>query len=451
MLLADAVSRYHDWLSHGSLAADSQEWLERLTEKRGLYFGNRPVCTVLRPRFLTASQYHFLQQRVRILLSAFRKVFRRALVDRDFRTQFGLLDWEEELLQLPVAFDDPSPTARLDSFFVSEVELKFTEFNTETPAGAAYHDILSDLFLTLPILREFLRHYEVRPLPARPGVWHALLASWQQAVGSTTSCPRIAILDWREVPTYSEFRLYEDYFRSLGVECRIIDPRDVEFVNGKLWHGDFPIDLIYKRVLVSELYERGGMQHPVFEALRHRAVYMVNDPRCKILYKKASLAVLSDESNASMWNDVERNAIRDHIPWTRRVEERRTAWNGQTIDLVPYVIAHRDQFVLKPNDEYGGKGIVLGWTVNQSEWETAVQSALSAPYIVQQRVPLPREPFPSFHNGNLVVIERMLDTNPFVTFSEKVDGVLTRISTEALLNVTAGGGSTVPTFVIESR
>jgi hypothetical protein len=32
-----------------------------------------------------------------------------------------------------------------------------------------------------------------------------------------------------------------------------------------------------------------------------------------------------------------------------------------------------------------------------------------------------------------------------------MDGCLTRISTEALLNVTAGGGSTVPTMVVEAR
>ena len=69
----------------------------------------------------------------------------------------------------------------------------------------------------------------------------------------------------------------------------------------------------------------------------------------------------------------------------------------------------------------------------------------------QIEINLPREPFPSFHNGRLEIIDRLLDTNPFVTFSEKVEGVLTRISTEALLNVTAGGGSTVPTFLIEPR
>ena len=32
--------------------------------------------------------------------------------------------------------------------------------------------------------------------------------------------PRIAILDWREVPTYSEFLLFRDYFRSQGLDVR---------------------------------------------------------------------------------------------------------------------------------------------------------------------------------------------------------------------------------------
>src|SRR5262249_25692948 len=130
---------------------------------------------------------------------------------------------------------------------------------------------------------------------------------------------------------------------------------------------------------------------------------------------------------------------------------RKTSYRGQHIDLIPHISANRNNFVLKPNDEYGGKGIILGWTVNAGEWAAAVQKALAEPYIVQERVTLPREVFPSFHDGNLHLIDRMLDTNPFVCFGATMDGCLTRVSTEALLNVTAGGGSTVPTFVIEDR
>ena len=175
-----------------------------------------------------------------------------------------------------------------------------------------------------------------RPIPARPHVLDALLDSFEQWQGHRSEPPRIAILDWKEVPTVSEFRIFERYFRDRGIDCRIVDPRDVEFDNGGLRAGDFPFNLIYKRVLISELLERGGADHPVIRAVQTGGVCMVNGFRCKILYKKASFAVLSDERNARAVSPrTERQAIADHIPWTRVVVERKTNIADQSIDLVP--------------------------------------------------------------------------------------------------------------------
>jgi uncharacterized circularly permuted ATP-grasp superfamily protein len=112
--------------------------------------------------------------------------------------------------------------------------------------------------------------------------------------------------------------------------------------------------------------------------------------------------------------------------------------------------------VLKPNDEYGGKGIVLGWTVTQGEWEQKLGDYLKENTIVQRKVAIPSEPYPSLVDGKAAVYDRMLDTDPYLwngdtTQAAFASGCLTRLSTAALLNVTAGGGSTVPTFVIEER
>jgi hypothetical protein len=54
-------------------------------------------------------------------------------------------------------------------------------------------------------------------------------------------------------------------------------------------------------------------------------------------------------------------------------------------------------------------------------------------------------------NGELRIFDRMLDTAPFVSDGAYVEGCMTRLGTAALLNVTAGGGSNVPTYVIEPR
>ncbi len=449
--MSDAISRYHDLLGTGTLAADSQDRLDSLQKTRELLFGTRPVCTVLRPRFLTPRQYRFLMDRVGVLLPAFQTIYDRGLVDPSFRKQFGLRDWEEQLLTIDPGFSCPSPTSRFDSFFVSESELMFTEFNTETPAGAGYSDALAEIFYGLPVFQEFQRQYHILPIPAKPGILHALLDSYYTWQGNRSTPPRIAILDWREVPTFSEFVLFYDYFKAMGVEARIIDPRELEYTGGKLMAGDYHITMIYKRVLISELVERCGLENSVVQAIRDRAVCMANSFRCKILFKKASFAVVSDERNAEMFTPEQQKAIAEHIPWTRVVEERKTVIDGKTVDLLPYLGGNKDHLVLKPNDDYGGKGIVLGWTVDQTEWEKAVKTAMETPYVVQRKVQIPYEAFPSYEDGKLVVLDRMLDTNPYVAFGEYMHGCLTRISTEALVNVTAGGGSTVPTMLIEPR
>ena len=447
--LRSAIDAWHGGLTP-ELAGESEAWLTEGLRRRGLLFGERPLCTVLRPRFLTPEQYTLLQERIAVLLGAFDRMLQAALSSPKLLAQFGLLDWERMLaledLRIPA-----SPVSRLDAFFdPADGRLRFTEYNAETPAGSGYNDALSELFLAIPAAGPFLRTHALRPLPARANVLHALLAAYQQWSG-LRDAPVIGILDWKEVPTYSEFVLYRDYFTAMGLECVIADVRECELLNGRLIAAGTPIDLIYKRVLIGELVEREGLEHPIVRAVRSGAVCMVNPFRCKILHKKASLAVLSDERNVALFNGPEQHVIAEQIPWTRLVEERSTEFQGKRIDLLPWMAQNRERLVLKPNDEYGGAGIVLGWEVSDSAWAAAIEQALAEPFIVQERIGLPEESFPSWAEGTLVYANRIVDTAPFVFGGAYADGCLTRVSTASLVNVTAGGGSTVPTFVVEKR
>src|SRR5581483_2330927 len=84
MLLREAIQSYHDLLSD-DLAAASHAQLEDQLRLRGLFFGQRALATVLRPRFITNEQYRFLQTRVQAVLRAFERAYHTALEDRGLR------------------------------------------------------------------------------------------------------------------------------------------------------------------------------------------------------------------------------------------------------------------------------------------------------------------------------------------------------------------------------
>jgi hypothetical protein len=448
-MIEDAVRVYHDLLTDQT-ALEMEGALNEQLRVRKCYFGARPLCTVLRPHFYLPNQWEYLKRESETLLRAFAKAHLACTQEADLRAQLDLEPYEEALFSLDTGFGAPWTTSRLDSFFSADQgSLRFVEYNAETPAGMAYEDQLGETFLALEVFKRFAKAYHVRPLPVTPSLLDSLLFAYREFRGQRK--PQIGIIDWADVPTLNEHELCKDYFEAQGYRTILADPRALDYRKGALWAGDFRIDLVYKRVLSSELIVRMGMENPIVQAVRDRSVCMSNAFSAKLMAKKASFAFISDERSAALFTAEERAAIEDHIPWTRRVQERKTSFHGYTIDLLPFVADNQDHFVLKPNDDYGGKGVIIGWETPTSEWHRALKLALDTPHVVQERVEAEHQLFPSVFEGALHIGMRLVDADPFVFLGQSVGGCLTRLSTSALLNVTAGGGSVIPTFVIERR
>jgi hypothetical protein len=234
-----------------------------------------------------------------------------------------------------------------------------------------------------------------------------------------------------------------------GRGLTIADPRDLELREGKLHHGDFKIDLVYRRVLTTELLEKIDECRPFVDAYRSGAAVYVNSFRTKYVHNKMLFGVLTDERHQHYFSESEREAIRQSVPWTRRVEESRTTHGGDEVDLLNFVRNNRDTLVLKPNDDYGGHGIYIGWESDEKAWDQAVEKALGEDYLVQERVTTSRELFPyvNAEAGEVQMIEQLLDLDPLLFFG-RVRGAFTRLSSSSLANVTSGAGM-VPTMLID--
>ncbi|MBA3247455.1 MAG: hypothetical protein H0T63_05165 [Pyrinomonadaceae bacterium] len=450
-MLQAAVDYYHQLLGESDLAEDSRRMLDEGLERAKLIFGGRRLSPYLRPHFVTEKDFARVSQVCETIWGAIQKVKDAAVRDSSILDELGLTEIERDLVSIDPGYSEVSPTSRLDSFLTDEA-YSFVELNGESPAGIAYADAAYEIFSALPVMRRFAERYNVRRLHGRPLMLATLLRAYEEFSGQSPSRPpSIAIVDLKDLPTQKEFELFQEFFEGEGYATIICSPDELQFSNGRLRCGDFEIDIVYKRLLVNEYLPIIEEAPALLDAYRARRVCMVNSFRSKLVHKKALFAVLTDERYACLFSDEERTAIQAHVPWTRKVRAGKTEHNGERIDLLEFIAQTRDRLVLKPNDDYGGHGIYIGWNTDETAWDEALRHALAnGDYLVQERVKTAREIFPALRpDGTVEFTEQLVDLDPLL-FYGKVGSAFTRLSSNELANVTSGGGM-VPTFIISEK
>jgi hypothetical protein len=404
----------------------------------GLVFGDRPTCPFLRPHIITRSLYEDISQAARTIANAFDKLVKQALDDEKLLKIFGLTEAEERMARIDPGYSRLCVTSRLDAY-VSETGFQFLEYNAETPAGVGDQMQLEKVLFGLSHMKEFLRsHAHWRPEPHRL-LLAALLSAYRES-GGAEQHPQIAIVDWKGVATESEFRVLQQYFAAEGFKTIIADPRDLYYDGAYLSAGDFRIDILYKRVIIHEFLERCDENHPLARAYAGGRICIANSFRTKIAHKKAGFAILSDPKFAHLFTPAEIEVFERHIPWTRCVARGRTTFEGTEHDLISLIEKKRERLVLKPNDDYGGHGVFLGWETPPEEWRRAISLALERPYVVQERSSITKVSIPMF-SDRVRIEEMFVDFNPFL-FHNEPEGALIRLSSSSLMNITSGGGQT---------
>jgi len=450
-MFPEAVARYHELLNDQDLAESSRALLDDGLERAKLIFGGRRLSPYLRPHFVSEDDFERICSICQTVWSAIQKVNDAAIEDETLIHDLGLTQIERELIAIDPGYSAVSPTARLDSF-LTQTAYSFVELNGESPAGIAYADAAYDIFSSLPVMKQFAEEYKLRALYGRRSLLEVLLDSYREFLGrQPEQPPKIAIIDLEGMPTRTEFELFKEFFEQNGYPSLICSPQELDFKDGRLRVGDFQIDIVYKRLLVNEYLPIMSHYPALLNAYRARAICMVNSFRSKLIHKKALFAVLTDHRRANLFSNAEREAIRAHVPWTRIVKDEETDYFGQDVDLLKFVAMNRDKLVLKPNDDYGGHGITIGWNTNETQWNEALQEALAnGDYLVQQRVPTARETFPALtDDGRIEFAEQLVDLDPLL-FNGRVGSAFTRLSFTELANVTSGGGM-VPTYIISMK
>ena len=389
------------------------------------------------PHFISPGQL----RRVRHSVDRLSKVLDRFCdaypYDAALRDELAVSPEEDSLIRIDPGYPRPMRICRLDAF-LSGYDVKFLEFNADSPAGIGYTDILHEGLATAIDLPRVKQEFDTAYTPMLPELIATLLEAYghvRERERDLPEQPRLALIDIAGSPALPEFRIVCAAARQQGVEAAHATLDDLAYDGSTLRVHDEPVQLIYRRALLEDLH-----QADLVAAARDGRVCIVNPFRARVANNKKLFALFQDPRFAHLVEGDELEVVQKTIPWTRVLRPGRVSYGSWTIDLLPFVADNRERLVLKPASSYGGHNVALGMETEQPRWEEIIAAhAERADFVVQEYVPVPEEMFPTIEDGHVQMRLKRFNINPF-GIGGRHAGSITRISDQAVINVSAGGG-----------
>ena len=447
MRVDQAIEDCHRWArEHADQGQELLDDLYRRQLEADIKFRGQPIDTFLRPVFLSEAQRDLVRRASQVLLDCAERLIEQYMVDPEVRETIGLPPDEEEFALLETGLTRQVVVARPDSFLNGD-DLKFLEFNSDSPAGVVWTDLHEEVFLASPIMSEHPWAADLGRCDCRRLLIDGLLAAHEDF--GLAQDPVAAIADWSDAGAWPEFEIVQRCFQERGVPAVVVDPHAFELRGETLYADGTAVNLIYRRAIIRELHEKReepGVRD-FLEAYRRGLVCVVNPFRAKVSGSKACLALLSDARFDRLFN-AEQNAVRRaHVPWTRVLRDDTVDFDGSRFDLFELARKSREIFVIKPTSGYGGRDVMIGRETEPGAWDDRLDHAAEHPveWTLQAYVDIPEEEFPVM-DPDLVFEPRKVNLNPYL-FGGRYAGSFVRLSTNSVINVSVGGGM-APAFVV---
>lgn len=405
-------------------------------ERESLRYARFAIPSYYKPHLVSPEQEHLLKRAAAALTSALNIAIHLFFEERHFTHLVRMPQPIRDLIKIDPGYSQSIVFARYDAL-LEGMSLKVLEFNSDTEAGAGYADQLEEMLLTDPLLEDFFKENLIKTTDRVQSILDTLLAVYEEFGGLET--PKIALVDWKNVRTIRELEYLKQRFESKGYKTTIADPRELKFKGGKLYHKDFRVDILYRRVALDELIERADEVQEMIRAYEKRAVCMVNPLRARLASTKALLSILTNPEYDHFFTENENQIKRECLPWTRRTEDAKAFYGGKTVYLLDFLKDEKETVVLKPSVTYGGKGVMIGRETRDQDWNEAIDKAIKGDWVVQEFVNVPILTVPRVVNRKLDFDYKKYNFNMLV-FGGKYVGGFARLSQETVVNVARNGG-----------
>jgi uncharacterized circularly permuted ATP-grasp superfamily protein len=316
------------------------------------------------------------------------------------------------------------------------------EDNLRIPSGVSY--MLENRQVMKRVFPELFEDSGIQPVDDYPSQLYDTLAS---LAPSPSDYPSVVVL----TPGIYNSAYFEHAYLAQQMGASLVEGRDLvvdrsDRVFMRTISGLEPVDVIYRRVddafIDPEAFREDSMLGVpgLMRAWRAGNVALANAPGAGVADDKVVYAFVPDIIRYYLDEDP----LLDNVP----------TWKCQNPDEMAYVIDHLDELVVKPANESGGYGMLIGPRSSKKERDKFARLIRKDPrnYIAQPTLSL--STCPTFiQNG---VAPRHIDLRPFVLSGLQTyvtNGGLTRVALKAgslVVNSSQGGGSK-DTWIVDTE
>lgn len=306
------------------------------------------------------------------------------------------------------------------------------EDNLRVPSGVSY--MLENRKTTKRVFPELFRLLNISPVDVYPERLSQMLSSLRPDLAS----PRIALL----TPGVYNSAYYEHAFLAQQAGLILLEGADLlvgedDYVYMKTIYGLERVDVIYRRIdddfIDPEVFRPDSILGVpgIMRSWRAGKIAIANAPGCGVADDKVIYAFVPEMIRYYL-NET---PIIDNVP----------TWLCREPDQLEHVLAHLEELVVKPANESGGYGMLVGPHASEEKVNEFRELLVENPtnYIAQPTLKLSVSPT----SCGDTIAPRHVDLRPFILSGDSVyvtPGGLTRVALvegSLVVNSSQGGGS----------
>ncbi|WBQ06432.1 hypothetical protein [Kribbella sp. CA-293567] len=383
----------------------------------------RPLRPVLMQKAWLEELYALSDRMLQLVLDCCR---RRAATAGELRKLLGIPDDRVEFVNDDEPLGDHLVLSGRPDILLTDGVPKIVEFNIGSDVGSVWDsERVSARFL------ELFRSTgvdELLPVEAPPSAVDGRYAAIREAFGLPDGA-RLTMV-FRTDGEYPESRdpeklvallqPFAERGRELGFD---MDVQPLDWLeldeSGFLVGRGRRVETILRLFVCSEMPPTVGLQ-AIKDALQAGTASLFTSAASWLISNKLVFAWLWEDADQLPPEDAD--LIRTHLPRTRLL----------TAELLDSALAEREQLVLKPTDEFGGSGVVVGRETTPEEWRRLVEHGVAAGLHLVQDYSRPDRmtmDFVHLHSGEHDHAEVPFSIGPY-TFGRQGFGCYVRIGSQ---------------------